>query len=359
MNRFLLIFMAIPCLCFGQSVTSVSGEISHGESITIGGSSFGTKPTAAPMKFETYESGTAGDLLGSEGYWTSYSDNVAGETPEYSSENQRTGNSPTNAKFWLNRGASTYQHDYTIKSGLDFSGGKVLLSYWVWFAFDGNTETQQIKLARIGAGTSDNYVYPHFVTEHWINSSGCYSDARSCSGAGHTNWGYNCPPEGQWSQVTIEATLGDQDGSNGSYDIWQDGQHTGSVTGIDWTQAGCNDFRQIWIGGYLGNGASTLSTEIYYDDVYFDNSFARVELGNNSTYANCTHREIQPITSWSSTSIGVDLNTGSFSTDDTAYLFVVDSDGTASTGHPVIIGGETTPGVTPPAVTGFAATGGN
>ena len=40
--------------------------------ITSGNSSFGTKATAAPIKFDNFEDGADGNTLQSNGYWTEY-----------------------------------------------------------------------------------------------------------------------------------------------------------------------------------------------------------------------------------------------------------------------------------------------
>ncbi|MBK8015279.1 MAG: hypothetical protein IPK20_00340 [Betaproteobacteria bacterium] len=58
------------------------------------------------------------------------------------------------------------------------------------------------------------------------------------------------------------------------------------------------------------------------------------------TFAACTHREIQPTTSWSTTQIKVQFNPGSFEPGSTAYLFAINENGLASTGYPVTIGGQ-------------------
>ena len=74
------------------------------------------------------------------------------------------------------------------------------------------------------------------------------------------------------------------------------------------------------------------------DDVYLNNSWARVEIGNNSIYGNCTHREIQIPSSWTSTSITITLNQGSFTNGDSIYFFVVDSLGNISNGYGAVLG---------------------
>src|SRR5207248_10898297 len=68
------------------------------------------------------------------------------------------------------------------------------------------------------------------------------------------------------------------------------------------------------------------------------------------TYAASTIREVQIPTAWSGSSISLTVNLGKFQTGQTAYLYVVDSNGQAnSAGVPITVGsgggggGDTTP----------------
>ena len=69
----------------------------------------------------------------------------------------------------------------------------------------------------------------------------------------------------------------------------------------------------------------------YFDDIYINNSWARVEIGDDPDYDSCTHREMQIPTAWSSDSVDITVNQGSFQNGTTAYLFVVDEDGAVNT----------------------------
>jgi len=93
------------------------------------------------------------------------------------------------------------------------------------------------------------------------------------------------------------------------------------VAGLDssgvLTENGPAHFDQIRIGHYWdqasdascpGNGGAL----VYVDDVYIDTSWARVELGNASTYAASTHREIQVARTWADGSVSVNFNPGTF-----------------------------------------------
>ncbi|NTW27232.1 MAG: hypothetical protein HGA36_02840 [Candidatus Moranbacteria bacterium] len=81
--------------------------------------------------------------------------------------------------------------------------------------------------------------------------------------------------------------------------------------------------------------------KIFTSDFYVDKTRARVEIGNASTFANCTHREIQiPQTTWNDGQLEIKVNQGSFADGATAYLYVVDEDGSVNAvGYPITFDG--------------------
>ena len=96
-------------------------------------------------------------------------------------------------------------------------------------------------------------------------------------------------------------------------------------------------------GGLKANTLSTIDVYQYYDDIYINNSWARVEIGDDPDYDSCTHREMQIPTAWSSDSVDITVNQGSFPDGATAYLFVVDEDGIVNTtGKSITFGGQPT-----------------
>lgn len=81
---------------------------------------------------------------------------------------------------------------------------------------------------------------------------------------------------------------------------------------------------------------NTIDTTMYYDDIYIDDSWARVEFGNNAVYASCTHLEMQIPTSWPTGESAKDITTtenfGSLDPNDDIYLFVTNNSGETSDG---------------------------
>ena len=69
---------------------------------------------------------------------------------------------------------------------------------------------------------------------------------------------------------------------------------------------------------------------------------SRVELGDNPVWIDCRHKELQIPTNWSKDGnlIDITVNQGTFIEGDTAYLFIIDSNGAVSSGYPITIGEE-------------------
>jgi hypothetical protein len=107
------------------------------------------------------------------------------------------------------------------------------------------------------------------------------------------------------------------------------------------TRGSSDDWRQWHFGSYFTQDSRSPDARayIYIDDLYFDTTRARVEIGDAGTWNTCTHREIQVPTSWSSNSITVTVNQGGFPDAQEVYLYVVDAEGAVnSAGYPVTVG---------------------
>ena len=111
-------------------------------------------------------------------------------------------------------------------------------------------------------------------------------------------------------------------------------------------------FERIRINGY---GREQLNSYPMFDDVYIatgDNARARVEIGNSSTYTSSTNLAVSTPSSWSDTSIQLQFRKGSFTPNQTAYLYVIDASGNVNTnGYPITIGASSSTDTTPPVVT--------
>jgi hypothetical protein len=83
--------------------------------------------------------------------------------------------------------------------------------------------------------------------------------------------------------------------------------------------------------------------EFLWGDIYFDDSLARVVISDSSTFdpfggSYTNHYEVQNIQSWSNSSVTFKANPGSFTSGQTVYLYVIDSNGNVNTsGYPIQI----------------------
>lgn len=85
---------------------------------------------------------------------------------------------------------------------------------------------------------------------------------------------------------------------------------------------GASDLANFMSVGSYSNGASE-NTYIDFDDIYYANTQARVELCDKASLQESTHCEIQIPQSWSDSEIQLKFNQGSFSSGSEAYLFVI------------------------------------
>jgi hypothetical protein len=82
-------------------------------------------------------------------------------------------------------------------------------------------------------------------------------------------------------------------------------------------------FDRMGIPGYFDD--DDLTFEAWFDDIYYANNPARVEIGDNASYESCRELSICPITAMSSTSISARMMLGGHSTLVGKYVFVHDA----------------------------------
>jgi len=86
------------------------------------------------------------------------------------------------------------------------------------------------------------------------------------------------------------------------------------------------------LGDYFSSASG--STWVDFDDVVYDHTQARVELGNAPNYAACTTLEVQEPVSWSNGSVTVKANPGALNLSAPVYVYVIDANGSVnSAGH--------------------------
>lgn len=329
-------------------INSTVGVISSGENLNISGGEFGFKNMPSPIKWDDFEVGTNGVSLRSvQPEWVRYdNDNEGSFYSDNDSHSQRL-SVVNDFSALLQKGFATNYYQFS-------KADEVYVSYW-W------------KVANIGVGDGA------ILKQTRINSSVSAGGGGVYHGQGSTSYGSQ-PPE-SYSLFTIYdngATVTDENCCKiifDNYNTWvridaykklstpgmPDGIIQTNIIGVDeyfsdteMTRAFGYSFQLDTVLLGLMDGGHLGSFEVYLDDIYIDNTRARVEIGDTAFWGNNTHREVQIPTTWSSDSITVTINQGSFNNGDTAYLFVVDENGEVNTnGYPITIG-ESESDTTPP-----------
>ena len=343
-------------------VSSVSQQTSGSTPVlVVSGSQFGTHGNFNP-------SGTGGFLNAA---WRDFEDGQfnggnmflddKGSPSQWSLPT--SGNRPNSLRYIRKVYVNSRLGDFRYMAAL--SPNKWFVSFW--FMEDVNSRQQSGKFWRQYYSTTD--IEPNiYLVSGGVNGMSLrgFAECRACSPSPTTVWGSPDSFVGnQWHRVDIEIAQ-----SPDWFAVYMDGV-------LQWrrssTLSGSED--QQWLPGSIsptdqpmqfGSMLDDSSTENWpangfyaFDDIYVDYTYARVELGNASTWAACTRREIQLPRQWAASSITVQLNKGAFNNGQVAYLYVVDSSGKVNAnGFPVTIG-NTAPDTTPPTVTSVSPAGGS
>lgn len=355
-SLFLLVaVISFPCRgVTAPSTSGVEGNFSNGSQITISGFGFGTKPTATPLVWDTFEDGSVGTLIQNQtatvGDWDAGS---GSDRPVYSSTQARTGSQSSyhpfrsgdanNASLAKNGSFPSFYLDFWARiTPLD----NVSRNYKIWRAYgdySGNDDNMQFDYVWYCNGQSMTmYSYP------------CETNAN--------DWKGRPMQQNQWMHFQVYFKESDPSIANGLVRQYIDGVITTNTT-TRITRCNSNHLNEMRVGHYWATDAvspcpSNSGADVYIDDVYFDSSMAHVEIGNAPTYASSTHKEVLIPTSWTDTSITATFNTGTFATNDTVYLYVIDANGDVNSfGTELTIGGSSAADTTPPALSLLAPSG--
>jgi hypothetical protein len=346
---FILFLMGAP-LFAAPAVSGVGGTVSNGQSITISGSGFGSGPTVAI--FDDFEGGTNGS-------------NVSGTNAAYGTWDATDDTPGKYTTSYHLSGLKAMTCDMTSQSRVNAKKNipgatKIFFSVWVLIPAGtvqpGSTGGTWKPFWPDGSDT----IHHDISMASYVNGSGwiiCGNDQK------YSNmWPSLALTVGTWQRWSVYA---DTTTGNGTVKCWTlkgDGSGTvvnaGSWTSINFQWAE-SSFQKFYLNTFGDSGTGKKPT---FDDFYLatgDNAQARIEIGNNATYASCTKLAICTPNSWSSTNISAKLWQGQFGSSDSAYLFVIDSSGNVSSGYPIKFGSsgvgstpsDTTPPATPTGVT--------
>lgn len=341
-------------------IQGASGTFSNDRIIMITGSGFGEKLQAEPIRYDDFEGLPVGQTIGAATDW--WEDGIGGSsTLRISDENQRSSFSSRNVVSKLNDNRAAY------KNNIGFAKtGKIYVNLWLRMDWGSGDDSYQFKLWRVSTFIKPGHgsTYPDISFVGWTKNNfpapGGYTKSYFINH--YYNYHYNEPSsdikifwfpdnlrnimtnEG-WYNVALQVDQGDVGQSNGNI--------VASISHLPRTSAyeklplenhmvldkvDSNIVDSILVGEKIVNGGT--ASMLYYDDIYIDNSWARIEIGDNPEYDKSTLREIQVLDSWSDNSISFRVHQGLLKNNDQAYVFVVDENGKVSNGFPIVISGE-------------------
>lgn len=353
------ILFAAPAI---QSVSDTTPADGQTITITSTATNFGTGPTV--YKWDDFEGSThhVGHGIGAGPGSIAWGENSS--EPDHVS--LVTSGGKTNSTKYIEVDSSAAPGESVW--GFHWDSGAALSKLYVscWFTWDNNITATNCKLLDPAnpAYAQDYYYAGPGVGATWqIDNTNLIRIAHDDYGdtGGHEIWKviWNSirPSASQWLRFEFYGVESDAGVANGTV-IWNMQMSKGglftslaNLSGNALTRAESDEHWKASVFGRFPGG-----TNSGYDDIYIASSCARVEIGDNATWANCTHREIQIPTAWAAGEITATVNAGSFE-GGTAYLFVVDSDGNVSDndletegeqGYEITIGGSSpsTPSIT-------------
>lgn len=310
------------------SISGLVGTLSHGSSVEITGSSFGSKGGTnanKPLIWADFESSINPTSLGHYTAWGGNQNLVraVGGTQYGNSGANVTGTRATGVQ------AFDFQLVHTFTSKL-YATCKRRWSAW--------NSAASYKLFRLWNDT------PSSMVSGTLSDGICYdesqpSQADRFQGAQPVANVWRME-EFLWRKSTVAASGSPPTGDgywrmdvNGTTQQLLDGTLCSNLT-ANYGQ----DIGLTLMDNFDTNEDLAVGTVVYMDDIYADDTWARVVVGNASTLAASTVREIQPMTAWGASSITVSLNRGSFGPTESAWLFVIDSSDASSSGFAFTFG---------------------
>lgn len=319
------------------TIASVSGTVSQGQTLTVSGSGFGTKSPVAPLIWADFATNINPSTLGQKTSWDSVENLVFSSSLPAGAGTTKgvvgTWNSTLSQRafdFYINKSANytrTYSYSKTYMTNTS-SGNMKFWRLWpstLYNDFVASTSNGGICLNEVDTSNPSRYQGVSFSPNTWYTH------------------------EFMW-QYSGGTGLPSNGGASGIWDYKQNGVTKQHLENSNNDGGYGNTQNQLVIGPFT-DSADLLpdGSMVYMTSIYVDDNYAHVIIGDQSTLAASTHREIQiPKTQWIDGQLQVQVNQGSFASGSTAYLYVVDASGNVSSGNKITFGGSTPSGPTAP-----------
>ncbi len=324
----------LPVITLAQPFISdiSTTNLVQGTKVTITGGNFGEKNPAAPIYWADFESGINPSQLGQKTSWDSYNRNM-------SLTNARTHVNSTRSVRW-NAGSDIGDRSDPRRSDTGH------------FLMTGEFPRVYIYVNRFYDYNVGSFNMNHKIWRFWNTTNGYsnnirtgYSGSSGNTGAeytGLTGSGLDKHPKAiansEWLTQEVIYKAGDINVANGLFTYIENGLYIGNKSDYRMrTSSYPGTYDYFFIQDDISNEASFKDNLwIYYDDVYMDNTWARVMIGDAPTWEASRNRAVQIPSQWSNTSITFTVNKGQFTNINTGYLYVFDADGNVnSNGMPL------------------------
>lgn len=347
------------------SISSIDGQFVHGATVTLFGSSFGTRgdfngsshdiADFLPVMKKDFEDNT----LVSDGVTV---ENSHSQSWSVEGTTAKTNSTKHGKRFFFNHGDGLDRISGLQKTQTGTTGNW-FFSFWFWLpSISTLTMVDEGKIFRVYGDSPGNNIYLH--TRDDSSSMVIFSECSSCSPAPTSPERAGGWKLGEWQRVDIAMRQNPSE-----FVVYRNMQKFFAVaqTTTSFTNVVYSFAQQYVYNPWGGNGHTFIYGHMHYspsdptpadggyelfDDLYADYSLAHVELCSDSTWdalatgggTSDNHCELQIPTAWSNTSISANLNVGSFTAGTTVYAYVVTESGTAEsfdvnpTGFSLVVG---------------------
>ena len=330
-----LALLSASCAHAAPTISSVTGTITHGQSVVVSGTGYETKSPAAPLRWAPFDTTSNASTLGQATGWNQIQ-NLAWDSDEgYNGSGMKgtAGNGvwtmrvDSSSPYWNASNQKFYLFRREKKNFIPIGDDHNFKSWRIWPASQSGLN-----------GTIGEHNGRPFVE----NATGCSGDTGYWSNArtNTTSWvAKELFFEASSAACVKDGTLRER--FNGV------DKHSGTLI----TQRSSSP--QNWQSHYVVHGvvankgnwfspAWSDTFNFWVDDVYVDLTWQRVMIGDASTFANCRKFGFIVPTAWSDTSITgtLQFHSQDFPAQTTAYAYVFDTTNTPNTaGKLIVIGG--------------------
>ncbi len=346
-------------------ITSVNGTLSDGNSVTLRGSGFGTKATAKPLVFDEVTNIQAyRDYEGANDAFTLQSNAIVPTRGVYSGgeanpfddclecpwNNHNYGRTPRFYQGAHSRYPGHISYRAANLSNTDGRKGFFARNFAVdeeegWTYLDWWFRSSHNFGGDLNGGVSGKILrlWPHpsivdqlIIAKHGDAGTETVIGGSACGQTSRDLVYFSAPIE-EWVHVAVITHA-----SSSRTTSWTliNGKAVGSV---DHPCVGHGVFDYLRVSGYDPSLPENVHPdfEFLWGDIYMDSSPARVFVADSPTfefYGNDSevHYEMQEVNSWTGSELSITFNKGAFSSG-TAYIFVVDGQGSVSNGFPISI----------------------